>query len=135
MRAAASIEPESSYPMEQIMNRVLSFAVAAGLIIAAGSAFAQTMGNPALGTPPHALGSPVPASSQVAAAPAAPMTMKGDNADASRATDALNLLEARGYADFSNFTADGNNFRATVYDNGQPATVSINPFTGDVTGL
>jgi hypothetical protein len=123
--------------MEKIMKRVLSFAVAAGLVVAAGSAFAQTMGNPALGTPPHALGSPAkaPASSQVAAAPAAPMTMKGDNADASRATDALNLLEARGYADFSNFSADGNNFRATVNDNGQPATVSINPLTGDVTGL
>ncbi len=42
------------------MKPVLPFAVAAGLAIAAGPAFAQTMGNPAIGTPPHALGSPAP---------------------------------------------------------------------------
>lgn len=117
------------------MKRALSFAVAAGLI-AAGPAFAQT-----LGAPPHALGSPAPApaSSQVAAAHATAATAAtaatGDNPGASNATRALNLLEARGYPDFSDFTANGNIFRATVVNGGRSSQVSINPQTGAITGL
>jgi len=124
--------------MEEIMKPVLAFAVAAGLAVAACPAFAQNVGNPALGAPPHALGSPAPApaSSPAAAKHAAPMSgYNPDNAEARNATDALNLLEARGYANFSNFTGDGNSFHATVVNGGQPAQVSIDPRTGTVGGV
>ncbi len=120
------------------MKRALPFVVAAGLVVAAGSAFAQNVGNPALGTPPHALGSPAlaPASNPAAAGQAAPMS--GDNpgnSEGRNATAALNLLEARGYANFSNFTADGINFRATVINGGRASQVLIDPRTGEVTAL
>ncbi len=120
------------------MKPALSFAVAAGLAAASCPAFAQT-----LGTPPHALGSPAPApapasnpAGQAAAKPAASVNgYNPDNPEASSATDALNLLEARGYANFSNFTADGNGFRATVVNGGQTSQVSIDPRTGRVGGV
>jgi hypothetical protein len=116
------------------MKRALPFVVAGGLVVAAGSAFAQGVGNPALGIPPHALGSPAPApASNPAAEHAAAAT--GDTPEARNATAALNLLEARGYANFSNFTGDGNAFHATVVNNGQPIEVSINPNTGEIGGV
>ncbi len=123
------------------MKPALSFALAAGLAVAAGSAFAQNVGNPVLGTPPHALGSPAPApapnpAGQAAAKPAASVNgYNPENPEASSATDALNLLEARGYANFSNFTADGNGFRATVVNGGRASQVSIDPRTGTVGGV
>ena len=38
--------------------------------------------------------------------------------NAARMTQALNLLEAQGYGNFSNFEQDGANFEATVKQNG-----------------
>ena len=119
------------------MKRALPFAVAAGLAVAAGPAFAQNLGDPVLGTPPHALGSPAPASASNPVAVNHAGSMKGydpDNAEARDATAALNLLEARGYAAFSNFAAEGNGFRATVVNGGQTSQVSIDPRTGRVGG-
>jgi hypothetical protein len=52
---------------------------------------------------------------------------------ANRMTEALNLLEAQGYGSFSNFKADGANYQATVTQNGQSFTVTINPDSGQVT--
>jgi len=115
------------------MKPALSFAVAAGLIVAACPAFAQTMG-----TPPHALGSsaPAPASKPVAAKHAASVNgYNPDNPEARNATAALNLLEARGYANFSNFTAAGNGFRATIVNGGRASRVSIDPRTGRIGGV
>jgi Peptidase propeptide and YPEB domain len=52
---------------------------------------------------------------------------------AARTTQALNLLEAKGYGSFSNFKQDGADFEATVKQNGQSFTVTVNPDTGQIT--
>jgi len=50
-----------------------------------------------------------------------------DRQQEARMTHALNLLEAKGYGDFSNFRADGKNFDATVTQNGKAVNVVIDP--------
>jgi len=88
-----------------------------------------------LGAPPHALGGSSAASTpSQAALPAAgePAVPDIDNPESSRATAALNLLEAQGYASFSNFEPSGNTFTAMVTDNGQRFRVVINPDTGQI---
>jgi hypothetical protein len=52
---------------------------------------------------------------------------------AQRATDALNLLEAKGYGNFKDFRADGSNFDAAVKEFGHQFTVTIDPDSGQVT--
>jgi hypothetical protein len=44
-----------------------------------------------------------------------------------RMTHALNLLEANGYGDFSDFRQDGKNFDATVTRSGRQFTVVVDP--------
>lgn len=56
-----------------------------------------------------------------------------DSPEATRMTHALNLLEAQGYGDFSNFRAEGKNFAATVTRNGRQFTVVVDPDTDHVT--
>ena len=89
-----------------------------------------------LGTPPHALGgassaisTPNPAALPAASQPAVPDL---DNPAGSRATAALNVLEAQGYASFSDFRPSGNAYTALVTDNGQQFRVVINPDTGQI---
>lgn len=89
-----------------------------------------------LGAPPHALGgassatgTPSPATLPAASEPAAPDL---DNPQGSRATAALNVLEAQGYASFSDFRPSGNAYTALVTDNGQQFRVVINPDTGQI---
>jgi len=50
-----------------------------------------------------------------------------------RATTALNLLEEHSDGQFSNFTADGQDFSADVTKNGQIVHVTVYPDTGQVT--
>jgi len=50
-----------------------------------------------------------------------------------RMTKALNLLEAKGDASFTNFRADGNAYRATVSQNGRSFDVRVDPMSGQVT--
>jgi len=52
---------------------------------------------------------------------------------ARRETRALNLIEAKGYGDFTNFRADGKNFAAQVDKNGKRFTVIADPDSGQVT--
>lgn len=61
--------------------------------------------------------------------------LRHDDADPAEArmTHALNLLEANGYGDFSNFKQDGRNFDAMVSQNGKPFTVIVNPDTNQLT--
>ncbi len=54
-------------------------------------------------------------------------------AEGDRMTTALNLLEAKGYASFTGFKADGDHYTAAVMQNGRSFTVSINPDNGQVT--
>ncbi|HUK58317.1 MAG TPA: hypothetical protein VLV50_03730 [Stellaceae bacterium] len=52
---------------------------------------------------------------------------------ARRETTALNLIEAKGYGDYTNFHAVGKNFAAQVDRHGRRITVIANPDTGQVT--
>ena len=97
---------------------------------------APTATGEELGTPPHALGgassaisTPTPAALPAASQPAVPDL---DNPAGSRATAALNVLEAQGYASFSDFRPSGNAYTALVTDNGQQFRVVINPDTGQI---
>jgi uncharacterized cupredoxin-like copper-binding protein len=49
-----------------------------------------------------------------------------------RMTRALNLLEANGYGDFSDFKPEGKNFAATVTRGDQHFTVTIDPDAGNI---
>jgi hypothetical protein len=49
-----------------------------------------------------------------------------------RATEALNLLEANGYTQFSDFRPAGSDFQATVTRNGRQEMVTIDPDSGRV---
>ena len=49
-----------------------------------------------------------------------------------RATHALNLLEAQGFGQFSNFRRDGDIFSANVTKNGRTTTVLIDPSTNRI---
>jgi hypothetical protein len=100
------------------MKRIaISFAV---LALSAGAAFAATPAMPA--THHH----PMHHVTRVKA------TMSMGH-EAQRMTSALNLLEAKGYASFSNFKQDGANFSATVTKNGQNETLVVDPDSGTVT--
>ena len=50
-----------------------------------------------------------------------------------RETRALNLIEAKGYGDYTDFHAAGKNFTAQVDSHGKRFTVVANPDTGRVT--
>jgi len=52
---------------------------------------------------------------------------------ADRETQALNLLEAKGYGGFTNFRPAGNDFTATVTREGRTMNVQVNPQSGQVT--
>jgi hypothetical protein len=77
-----------------------------------------------------ALTAPAFASSQTTAVSP---TQRGAAHLASRETQALNLLEAKGYHNFSAFHRDGGNFVAMVLEKGKPETVIIDPAAGTVT--
>lgn len=89
-----------------------------------------------LGTPPHALGTSAPsmpaASPAAASATGASPVPDADNPGGSRATTALNVLEAQGYTNFSDFRPNGSVFTALVNDGGQQFRVVINPDTGQI---
>ncbi|MGH6968447.1 MAG: PepSY domain-containing protein [Stellaceae bacterium] len=51
----------------------------------------------------------------------------------SSSTTALNLLEAQGYGSFTDFRRDGQDYAATVSQNGKSFPVKIDPATGQVT--
>ncbi|MDE2229621.1 MAG: hypothetical protein KGL11_11350 [Alphaproteobacteria bacterium] len=89
-----------------------------------------------LGTPPHALGSRAPTQGTSTPTPApisaAPPVADLDNPQGGRATIALNILEAQGYADFSDFRSVGGTFTALVHDGGSQFRVVINPDTGQI---
>jgi len=62
-----------------------------------------------------------------AATPTAANHYNSNPAEGVRATRALNLLEAKGYGDFRDFKRDGQNFQATVQQQGKTMTVVVNP--------
>jgi hypothetical protein len=68
-----------------------------------------------------------------AAAPTHHRHWSDNTALARRETRALNLLEAKGYGDFTDFHAQGKDFSAQVDKNGRRVTVITNPDSGQVT--
>jgi Peptidase propeptide and YPEB domain len=109
----------------------LALSIAVFGLLAPAPVVAQTMG-----TQPHGLGTQAPAPMAAPRVPAAQAHLphtKGNTPTSQRASAALNLLEAHGYGDFTDFQPDGQNFTAMVATtNGQRAKVVINPDTGDV---
>ncbi len=98
------------------MNRIVSpllaavfLAASAGLALAANTAAQPAAAQPSAAVPHQ------------------------NRAQGDRMTSALNLLEAQGYGSFSNFKQDGQNYAATVKQNGQSFGVVINPDSGQVT--
>ncbi|HYL32894.1 MAG TPA: hypothetical protein VEU53_07095 [Stellaceae bacterium] len=89
-----------------------------------------------LGVAPHALGAAAPSGGTTsrAALPASGETPVADldNPEGDRATAALNVLEAQGYASFSDFRPVGTKFTALVSDNGQKFRVLIDPDMGQI---
>jgi hypothetical protein len=82
------------------------------------------------------LAAPASAATGAPSAPAAAARVKpaaGEDAMAkSPATDALNLLESKGYGDFNNFHRDGRMYAATVTRDGKTMTLTIDPATGKI---
>jgi hypothetical protein len=64
---------------------------------------------------------------------AQPMGNVVSDAAANRETQALNLLEAKGYTSFSNFRPDGSDYSAKVMKNGRDMTVIVDPGNGHIT--
>ncbi len=73
---------------------------------------------------------------------AVPARAAGDTPQARRATQALNILEAQGFAAglqdrsfeaFNDFQEQGRDFVATIRQNGRTFVVLVNPETGQVT--
>lgn len=100
------------------MNRSIMASLSA-LVLAASSAGALAAGTPAPTT--------------TAAQDAAARHDRREEAREARMTQALNLLEAKGYGDFTNFRADGKNFDATVTQNGKTVTVVVDPDASQIT--
>ena len=92
-------------------------ALAAGLVVS-GAAFAA--GNDMAGSAPSGK-----------EAGYTPMRVSGRTA--ARDTEALNLLEGQGYTDFTDFRPDGQDFDATVTQNGKTFAVKIDPDSGRIT--
>jgi hypothetical protein len=79
---------------------------------------------------------PAPAPQHATVRPMAKMAEnRGYENDAAggRATQALNLLGAKGYGNFTKFRADGTNYQATVTQGGQQIVVTVDPDNGSVT--
>jgi hypothetical protein len=99
--------------------------IAAALTLNAGAAFAATPSNtPAASPAPQA---------QTSHHHAQAGKYQRINQTENRETKALNLLEAKGYASFSNFKPDGKDYSATVAKNGHNMTVMVDPVSGRVT--
>lgn len=115
------------------MNRLASAALAGVFFVASGGiALAAN----------HGAGAPLPADRSVRGGKPSPVPSRVMAAAArhdkaappeERMTDALNLLEAKGYGDFSDFRQDGKNFAATVSQGGRRFTVVIDPDSNRIT--
>ncbi len=95
--------------------------LAAALTLGAGAAMA--------GAPNHPAGSPPPGQHHHHMAKA----LRTSSAD--RETQALNLLEAKGYGSFTNLRPAGKDYTATVTQGGHSMDVRVDPQSGVITTL
>jgi len=105
------------------MNRLASVFLALGM--AAGPAGVALAAGPAV--PPSTNATPSHSAPVMPIARHERSDLQGD-----RMTHALNLLEANGYGDFSNFQQSGKDFTATVKRDGRPVGVVVNPDTNQI---
>ena len=99
----------------------------AALALALSGLLATGMTVPAMAASPT-----MPAArTAMPAAKAAPAT-GDDEMSHSPATDALNLLESKGYGDFDNFHRDGRMYAATVTRDGKTMHLTIDPESGKI---
>lgn len=90
------------------------------------AALALSYGGAALAAQP---GGPAPVARTVAAS----WPARANTSTARQITDALNLLEAKGYGNFSDFHALKNGrYGATVTQNGRRFSVTVDPAEGQV---
>ncbi len=108
------------------MNRLASVFLALGM--AAGPAGVALAAGPAVPPSTSINATPSHSAPVMPIAPHERSDVQGD-----RMTHALNLLEAKGYGDFSNFRSSGKDFTATVKRNGHPIGVIVNPDTNQIT--
>lgn len=116
------------------MNRLASAALASAIFAATGGiAVAANAPTGAASASPATAGA-APAGLTASGATVPPGTPGcEDSRREARMTHALNLLEAKGYGDFHDFTPDGKNFDATVTRAGKQMSVKIDPDNDQVT--
>ena len=102
--------------------RIVSLSTAFALVVAGSALAAAPSSNP------QAAASAATGDSPAAIRQRVNRLINGE----SRETDALNLLDAKGYPDFTNFRRDGRNFEATVTRDGKSETVWVDPDTKSV---
>ncbi|MGA3305690.1 MAG: hypothetical protein ABSC26_06740 [Stellaceae bacterium] len=128
--------------METVMKHGALALIAASLsgALLTGTALAQIAPGaaPVMGAPPHTFNSGDSGALQAQppqekAPQTAAVSADQDHVlSGQRETQALNLLEAQGYGNFTDFRAEGANFAATVSDPNGQYTVLVNPDNGQV---
>jgi hypothetical protein len=110
-----------------MMKRVALIVAVLGL--SAGTAFAATPGTSAMSSARQTRSQAQPAMSQHRIA----MAERSDWR-ANQETRALNLLEAQGFANFTDFRRAGNDqYAANVLQHGRDVTIHVNPQDGQIT--
>ena len=115
------------------MNRLASVALASAFFAATSvAALAAVPPSNASGATPNGPAVSTKSPADQKAVKAAARLDRADPREA-RMTRALNLLEAKGYGDFSGFKQAGTEFAATVMRNGKQTVVTVNPDSDQVT--
>lgn len=133
-------------------TRVVTTALLTGALTVGGAGLAFAQQYPAVsptipqsGPPygqaapaPRAMPAPPPGYAEESGPPPEHLGYAGEKGEpdwlvqGNRATHALNMLEANGFTQFSNFQAAGRLFTANVVKGGQPMVVTVNPDTNRI---
>ena len=119
------------------MNRLASVALASAIFAATGGIAVAATAPTGAASPAHPATATAASAGSTASGATVPPGTPGreDSRREARMTHALNLLEAKGYADFHDFKPDGKNFDATVTraDKHKQMSVKIDPDNDQVT--
>lgn len=116
------------------MKRIALIAAVLGLGAAPALAATATMSSSTAANPPTQQQQQQPMHGTMKQHVAAHrINYQRENRRANRETEALNLLEAKGYTQFNHFQRDGHDFSAVVAKNGQKSTVVVHPNSGEIT--
>jgi len=118
--------------MKHLAAAAMAAALLAGL---SGAAFAQTAAPAPVAPASPAAASPTQPGHAARIAPRPTMHRAAQyrsNKAGDPDTKALNLLEANGYTDITQFRQVGGDYQATVSKDGKPLTVTVDPGTGQI---